>query len=56
MTRLLRLLVSVVIGIVVWMLLATALGAGVGTFEVLVLLVPAIGVGWLVNHRLRRQV
>lgn len=56
MTRIVQLLVSVVIGIVVWMLLAMALGAGVGHVELVVLLVPAIGVGWLVNRRLRRQV
>lgn len=54
MNRLLRLLISVVIGIVVWLLLATALGAGVGSVEVTLLLIPAIGVGWLVNRRLGR--
>jgi len=55
MIRIMQLLVSVVIGFVVWMLLAMALGAGVGHVELVLLLLPAIGVGWLVDHRLRRH-
>lgn len=50
----LRRLVSVSVGFVVWVLLATVLGAGVGPVELALLLVPAIGVGWLVNRRLGR--
>ncbi len=55
MNRALQLLVSVVIGIVVWIVLVLALARGVGSVELILLLVPAIGAGWLVDRRLRRH-